>query len=98
MAPTRATASEWRISTIAGTGVAGSTGDGSQATSAQVNDPYGIVRGPDAGLLAGGGVTYAAWDDAGYGLRPIEAAAWAGVVIAVAVGGLRGGVLRRSSR
>jgi len=31
------------ISTVAGTGTAGSTGDGGQATSAQLNNPYGIA-------------------------------------------------------
>ena len=44
------TASEWTIATFAGTGVQGSTGDGGPATSAQVNDPYGIVRGPDGAI------------------------------------------------
>ncbi len=40
----------WTISTFAGTGVAGSTGDGGPATSARINDPYGVVRGPDGAL------------------------------------------------
>jgi len=31
------------ISTVAGTGTAGSTGDGGQATSAQINSPYGVA-------------------------------------------------------
>jgi hypothetical protein len=31
------------ISTIAGTGVSGYNGDGIRATSAQLNDPYGVV-------------------------------------------------------
>lgn len=43
-------ASEWTISHVAGTGVAGFSGDGGLATVAQINDPYGIVRGPDGAL------------------------------------------------
>ncbi len=40
----------WTISTVAGTGTAGSTGDGTPAHLAQINDPYGVVRGPDGAL------------------------------------------------
>jgi streptogramin lyase len=43
-------ATPWTISTYAGTGSPGSTGDGGPATSAQVNDPYGVVRGPDGAI------------------------------------------------
>ena len=39
-----------RISTFAGTGQAGFIGDGSQATQAQLDQPFGIVRGPDGAL------------------------------------------------
>lgn len=41
---------EWTISTIAGTGTQGFAGDGGPAKSAQVDNPYGIVRGPDGAL------------------------------------------------
>jgi DNA-binding beta-propeller fold protein YncE len=39
-----------RITTIAGTGVAGFSGDGGAGTSGQLNNPYGLVIGPDGGL------------------------------------------------
>jgi DNA-binding beta-propeller fold protein YncE len=39
-----------RITTIAGNGVAGTAADGSSADSAQINNPYGVVIGPDGGL------------------------------------------------
>lgn len=35
------------IATVAGTGAKGYTGDGGAATSAQVDNPYGLTRGPD---------------------------------------------------
>lgn len=40
----------WTAATVAGTGRPGSTGDGGPATAAEVNDPYGVVRGPDGAL------------------------------------------------
>jgi len=45
-----AVAGEPTIATFAGTGVAGFSGDGGPANQAQLNNPYGIVRGPDGAL------------------------------------------------
>jgi sugar lactone lactonase YvrE len=39
-----------RVVTIAGTGKAGFSGDGGPGASAQVNNPYGLVIGPDGAL------------------------------------------------
>src|SRR6516225_7280677 len=39
------------ITTVAGTGVQGSSGDGGAATAAQLNDPDGIATTPDGGFL-----------------------------------------------
>jgi streptogramin lyase len=44
------TAAAQRISTFAGTGVGGFSGDGGAASQAQMNNPYGIARGPDGAL------------------------------------------------
>ena len=38
------------IRTIAGTGVAGSSPDGTPAVSSQINQPFGLSRGPDGAL------------------------------------------------
>jgi streptogramin lyase len=43
-------AAEWTISTFAGTGKRGYSGDGGPASSAEINDPYGVVRGPDGAI------------------------------------------------
>ncbi|MBI4661225.1 MAG: hypothetical protein HY735_20575 [Verrucomicrobia bacterium] len=40
----------WEIVTLAGTGQAGYSGDGGPARQAQLNNPFGIVRGPDGAL------------------------------------------------
>lgn len=43
-------AETWTSINVAGTGKAGHAGDGGVATAAQLNNPFGIVRGPDAAL------------------------------------------------
>ena len=45
-----ATLAAAEIHTIAGTGVKGFSGDGGPAAKAQVNNPYGLTRGPDGAL------------------------------------------------
>lgn len=40
----------WTIAVVAGTGEAGFSGDGGPARSARINDPFGVVRGPDGAL------------------------------------------------
>lgn len=45
-----AAAEDWTIATIAGTGRQGSTGDGGPALKAGLDNPFGIVRGPDGAL------------------------------------------------
>lgn len=43
-------AEKWRIETVAGTGVRGSAGVGGPARSAQLDAPFGVVRGPDGAI------------------------------------------------
>lgn len=43
-------AAEWTISTFAGTGQQGFSGDGGPATEAKIDNPFGLVRGPDGAL------------------------------------------------
>lgn len=38
------------VTTFAGTGAKGFSGDGGPAAKAQINDPFGLVRGPDGAL------------------------------------------------
>jgi sugar lactone lactonase YvrE len=42
----------WETSVFAGTGKKGYSGDGGQATAAMLNNPYGLVRGPDHAIYA----------------------------------------------
>ena len=67
------------ITTVAGTGVAGFSGDGGPATSAQINDPHDIALGPDGALYIA--------DEDNHRIRRIDTA---GVITTVAGTGHRG--------
>ncbi len=43
-------AAEWQISSFAGTGQQGGSGDGGPAALAQIDNPFGLTRGPDGAL------------------------------------------------
>ena len=42
--------SGWTIESVAGTGEKGFSGDGGPARSARLDNPFGVVRGPDGAL------------------------------------------------
>ncbi len=50
LVPIYGTVGKPQISSFAGTGQAGYNGDGGPATQAQLDQPYGLVRGPDGAL------------------------------------------------
>ncbi len=74
-----AVGSSWQTSTFAGTGVKGYSGDGGPATQAQVNNPFGVIRGPD------GCIYFCEYD--GQVVRKVDAG---GVITTVAGSGRKG--------
>lgn len=50
LAGTIAAGERWTIETVAGTGTQGFAGDGDLAKQAQIDNPFGVVRGPDGAI------------------------------------------------
>ena len=50
LSPLAACAAQWRIETFAGTGQQGFSGDGGPAVQAKIDNPFGVVRGPDGAI------------------------------------------------
>ncbi len=50
LAATSSIATEWTVSTFAGNGKQGHSGDGGPATEAQIDNPFGVIRGPDGAI------------------------------------------------
>src|SRR5437763_10318583 len=50
-----------------------------------------VWLGLAAAVCAGAGLAYAVWDDAGYGVRPVDTVAWFGIFVGATVAGLRAG-------
>jgi streptogramin lyase len=68
-----------RIETFAGTGQAGYAGDGAQSTKAQLNNPFGVARGPDGAIYI--------CDTMNHVIRKVDRN---GVITTVAGGGRKG--------
>ncbi|MGI8604836.1 MAG: SMP-30/gluconolactonase/LRE family protein [Verrucomicrobiales bacterium] len=68
-----------KLDLIAGTGEAGYAGDGGSATTARLNNPFGVVRGPDQAIYF--------CDTLNHSIRKIDAA---GVITTVVGTGRRG--------
>lgn len=74
-----AAASSWTLENFAGTGAAGNAGDGGPALAAQLDNPFGLVRGPDGCLYV--------CDYAAHVVRKVDAR---GVITTVVGTGKRG--------
>jgi hypothetical protein len=46
-APGLLSGDEWEVVNLAGTGKAGFRGEGGPAVEAELNNPFGVIRGPD---------------------------------------------------